>query len=383
MTDHEWDVAERDVLGTLDAFLAEDRRAAIATIIAVEGSAYRRPGAKMLVDEEGTGQGHITAGCIEDEVLALVESVLEADEPRIERYDLMEDDDIWGLGLGCNGIIDVLVEPISNAYQPLLHAYERRNPVGVISVIDGESENIPLGAKAFYEDGIVTEADSTIPEWLIEVVEEPASQLVEQGKADVVELSVGSNEARVFIDGIHPAPRLLVLGSGHDVGPVLELGKRNGFHVEVAGFRGGVDLAERFPIADATHATKPNALGESVELDDSTYAVVMSHNFIDDRFAVESLIDAGIPYIGLMGPRKRFEEMLDAFADEDREFEESELAQVYTPIGLDLGAGSPYGIATSIVAEILAVHHDRNPRHLKEREGPIHERASVNAPAID
>jgi xanthine dehydrogenase accessory factor len=377
------------VVDAMADLLDSDRRAVVATVVSVEGSAYRRPGAKMLIEEGGAGRGHITAGCLEDEVAALAEEILAADEPRIETYDLMEDDeDVWGLGVGCNGIIDVLLEPLDERYRPLVEAFEADEPVGVVTALGGDA---PLGARAYArgDDGGVEPADAAFPDWLAAAVEDPARRLVEAGKADAVTVETDAGTAEVFVDGVRPPPRLAVFGSGHDVGPVVDLAKKNGFRVTVAGFRGAVDLAQRFPAADEHVSTSPGRVAADVSLDGETYAVVMTHNFVDDRLAVDELLsadadaDAGaesaVPYVGLMGPRERFEEMLEAFEDEGRTFEEADLDRVYTPVGLNLGAGSPYGIATSIVAEVVAVHNDRDPVHLSEREGPIHDRVEIEA----
>lgn len=386
MSEHDWAVSERDVLDAIGAVRAADGRAAVATIVDVEGSAFRRPGAKMLVREDGSSHGLITAGCIEDEVMALVQDVIDADEPRIETYDLMEDDDVWGLGIGCNGIIDVLVEPLSASYDPLGSALEAREPVAVLTVLEGTAADgsaIPCGTRAYLRDGEVEPVDEAFADWIADGVVDPARSLLADGKATVLEVGEGDARARVFVDGLRPAPRLLVLGSGPDVGPVVDLGHKNGFRVDVVSFRGAVDVDERFPMADGTHSTTPADLHDAVALDDETYAVVMTHNFIDDRLALEQLVDAEVPYVGLMGPRDRFEEMLEEFADEGRSFVDDELDRIYTPIGLNLGSGSPYGIATSILAEVIAVHNDRPPVHLSEREGPIHDRPSVESPAAE
>jgi xanthine dehydrogenase accessory factor len=175
----------------------------------------------------------------------------------------------------------------------------------------------------------------------------------------------------------------VLFGSGHDVAPVVELAKRNGSQVTVVGYRGAADLEASFPRADETVAASAPQVADAVDLGTASYCVVMTHNFIDDRLTVEALIDAGVPYIGLMGPRERFEEMLEEFEAEGRTFTEAELETVYTPIGLDVGGGSPYQIATSIVAEVLAVANDREPRHLREREDHIHDRVSVGAVGED
>jgi len=376
MDNHNWGVSDAEVLASIRDLLAADRRAVVATVVDVEGSAYRRPGAKMIVDEEG-GRGHITAGCLEDEVFELADAVLDAGEPRVETYDLMDDeDDVWGLGVGCNGIIDVVLEPLDERYRPAVEAFEADEPVAVLTALGGDA---PLGARAYYRDGAVETASESFPAWLAEAVADPAAELLAGDASDTVTVETDDGRAEVFVDGLRPAPRLVVFGSGHDAGPVVELATKNGFRVTVVGFRGAVDLESRFPAADEHVRTAPARVGDAVDLDERTYAVVMTHNFVDDRLALDELLGTDVPYVGLMGPRERFEEMLDAFDEEGRTFAEDELDVLYTPVGLDLGSGSPYGIATSIVAEAVAVHNDRDPGHLREREGPIHDRTTVEA----
>ena len=381
MSEQDWSVPETEVLTSIRTLLDEGRDAVVATVVDVEGSAYRRPGAKMLVEEGGEGLGHITAGCLEDEVFELTADVLAAGEPRIETYDLMEDDDdVWGLGVGCNGIIDILLEPLDESYRPAVEAFEAGERVGAITVLAGDA---PMGAKAYFRNGSLEVHSEGFPDWLADAVAGPAEQLVADGASDSIDVETADGRAEVFVDGIEPTPDLLVFGSGHDVGPLVELGRKNDFRVTVVGFRGAADLEERFPHADEVIATSPAKVADAIETDPSTYAVVMTHNFIDDRLTVEALLDAGVPYVGLMGPHERFEEMLEEFEAEGRTFDAGELEAVYTPIGLDLGGATPYGIATSIVGEVLAVHNGREPKHLREREGTIHERVEVPEPSTD
>jgi xanthine dehydrogenase accessory factor len=368
----DWSVPETAVLDRAGDLLADDREAVLATVVDIEGSAYRRPGAKMLVTPDG-GVGSITAGCLEDEVQRIAETVLAEGHHRVETYDLMEDDDdVWGLGVGCNGIIDLLLEPLEESYEPAIKAHQGGDPVAVVTVLAGDAE----GERGYYRSAAGVRG---LPGWLADAVEAPAGALLDRGGADTFEVATGSGEATVFVDAVVPPPELVVVGSGHDVGPVVDLANRNGFRTTVLGFRGATDLEATFPAADRTVTSSPANLTDAVDVDESTYVVVMTHNFVDDRLAVEGLLDTPTPYVGLMGPRERFEEMLEAFAGEGRTFDEDGLAPLYTPVGLALGGGAPGQIATSIVAEVLAVHNDRAPRHLSTREGPIHDRIAVEA----
>jgi xanthine dehydrogenase accessory factor len=385
MTQSNWSVPETEVVQQIRDRLDGDGTDVLATIVDVEGNAYRRPGAKMLLDEGGAGVGSITAGCLEDELLSVGDRVRETGEPELVTYDLMNDDgeDVWGLGVGCNGVIEVLLEPLTETYRPAVEAFFGGRDVAVVTVLDSGGR-FEQGDRVYYypDTGSLVSPDGTDASgWPVESLADPAGELAARGKAGTVSLPDGGDELTVFVDGLAAPDELVVFGTGHDVRPVTEFATKNDFRVTVVGFRGAVDLAERFPEADRIVTTSPAAVGEDLELDDRTYAVVMTHNFVDDQLTVESLLDAGVPYVGVMGPRERFERMLEAFEADGRKFGEAELSTVYTPVGLDLGGGSPFQIAHSIVAEVLAVSNGRTPRHLKSREEPIHERVDVESDA--
>lgn len=374
MNENNWSVPQTDVLARAREAINEGSPAVLATIVAVEGSAYRRPGAKMLIEEDGAGVGTITAGCLEDEVQRLADEVLTTGEPVIKSYDLRPgEDDVWGLGVGCNGVIDILLEPLAGSIGAPIEAVADGDPVAIVTGLDGDIET---GTRSYYRvgsDGL----EGDLPDWVKSAVREPAEQLAARGKAETITVADGGREATVFVDGLKPPADFVVCGTGHDVGPMVELAKRNDFHVTVVSFRGGTDVADRFPLADETVTTSPSQLRESLSTDDSTYVVLSTHNFVDDRLALEELVGTDVPYLGLMGPRERFERMLEEFEAEGRTFDRDELANVYTPVGLDLGGGAPYQIATSVVAEVLAVHNGREPKHLKDREGSIHDRPDI------
>ncbi|WP_121820121.1 XdhC family protein [Halostella salina] len=372
MSESNWSVPETEVVQRIADRLDAEGTDVLATIVDVEGNAYRRPGAKMLLDAGGTGVGSITAGCLEHELRSAADRIRESGRPELVTYDLMDDDeeDVWGLGVGCNGVIDVLLEPLDATYRPAVDAFADGRDVAVVTVLDADRDGFQRGDRAYYypdTDRLERPDGSPAEGW--PSVADPAADLAERGRSGTVTVA----DVELFVDGLAAPSELVVFGTGHDVGPVTELAAKNDFRVTVVGFRGGVDIAERFPAADRTVTTSPGQVGEELALDDRTHAVVMTHNFVDDRLTVETLLASDAPYVGLMGPNERFEEMLDEFG----EFDESDLASLYTPIGLDLGGGSPYQIAHSIVAEVLAVANDRSPRHLREREGHIHERVDV------
>ena len=415
MTEIQWSLRETDVIQGADERIATDADDVLATVVAVDGNAYRRPGAKMLLAEDAD-VGTITAGCLEDELRSAAARVRETGDLEIVTYDMMDDDDVWGLGVGCNGVIEVLLEPLDETFLPAVEAFDGGRDVAILTVLSGDGERLVRGDRAYYDpdddrlftpdgrknderstdevtadgrstdevtaDGRSTDevtADGrTIDEWPTGSISNPASELARGGRSYVITLDAGGSSLRIFVDGLAARPEVVVFGSGHDVGPVTELAAKNDFRVTVVGFRGAVDLETQFPGADRTISTSPATIEADLELDDRTYAVVMTHNFIDDRLAVETLLEADVPYVGLMGPRERFEEMVAEFEAEGNPFVGEPIESVYTPVGLDLGGGTPYQIAHSIVAEVLAVSNERAPGHLRRREGHIHERVDVD-----
>lgn len=375
MSTNSWSVSEPAILDTVGSLIESDRSGMLATIVNVKGNAYRRPGAKLLVSSD-EHVGNVTAGCLEDEVVSLADDVLESGEPQIETFDLMENDDVWGLGIGCNGIIDMLVEPVDESYLPAVKAARGDENIAVMTVL--ESDELPKYARTIYRPSEGISGDD-LPAWVRSEIERVAESLLDDEQSQTVQIGDDEQSATVFVDSVVSPPDLVVCGTGLDVEPIADLAKKNGFNVTVIGFRGAAATEDAFPNADRVLSTSPANIRDAVSFDNRTYAVVMTHNFLDDRLTLDELAKTPAPYIGLMGPRNRFEEMLEDFEVEGRSFDQDELDRIYTPIGLDLGGGEPYQIAHSIIAEILAIHNDRTPLHLKSREGPIHERVEVES----
>jgi xanthine dehydrogenase accessory factor len=381
-TEQDWSVPAPVFRSQVKTGVDSDEAAVVATVADVSGNAYRRPGAKMLIDHMGAATGQLTAGCLADDIESLSEVVLDTGEPVIERYDLSSGDgDVWGLGVGCDGEVTVLLEPLSERYRPVAEAFADQRPIGAITVIADETGRFNAGTRMYYDPvedslqctdnstdgarsaGILTAVDG-------EKLLDSTRQLVETGRSAVITVGDG---CRVFVDGIVPLPELVIFGSGPDVQPVVVAATNAGFRVTVVGFRGGVDIGSRFPTAERTVTSAPGNVAETLDLTRRTHAVVMTHNFVDDQLTVEQLLSSPVPYVGILGPSDRFERLREAI---DVELMDS-LSKVYAPVGLDLGGGSPNQVAHSIVAELLAVANDTTPTHLRNRDGTIHERVDI------
>lgn len=370
-------VTDRDLHEHLRSLWAADAQAAIATIVGVEGSAYRRPGAKLVAPADSEPLGAITAGCLDGPIETLTTQARQSDTVTSERFDLTGEN--WGLGRGCNGVIDLIVEPLDDSIEPLLQALDRGSSAAVLTVTQSDDEAVPIGARTVLTNAGVTSGEdrAPVPADALSELQSTAEAAREAGSTTLASVSRGAGDLRVFIDGIQPAPELLLFGAQQDVNVIADFGVRAGFRVTVASPRGAQSNPEQFPQAHRVYATHPTEIASAVEIPERTYAVVLSHNLVDDRLALETLLtETAVPYIGLMGPRKRFEALQEEAGVDDRTFTEAELARISTPVGLNLGEGSLTGIGMSVVSEVLAVANDADGGRLSDHSGPIHPRSN-------
>lgn len=363
--DDPWSATKKDVREALRESGAE---ATVATVAAVEGSAYRRPGAKMLVTPAGVTTGAVTAGCLEDPIVDICGSVRRTGRSRTERFDLTESDETWGLGLGCNGVIDLLVEPRDDSWTPVLSALRDEDPITVVTVVESATETA-VGNRVVIsgEQTLAVPDREPIPSSCTRRAEETIEQVTGTGRTSTVSV----DDTTLLVDGLTPIPELLLFGSQSDLGPLVTLGSQAGFRVSVHSPRGGVDEST-IPHADDVRTDHPSTVAPGTA-DEHTYAVVMSHNLVDDRLAVETLLrETDVPYVGVMGPRDRFDRLHDGLVRDGVALTPAELERVAAPVGLDLGGSTPTDIALSIISEVVAVHNGREGGRLREQTGPIH-----------
>jgi xanthine/CO dehydrogenase XdhC/CoxF family maturation factor len=358
-----------EILARLAELTAAGSRAALATVVSISGSAYRRPGAKFLIEETGGTLGSVSGGCLEADVREVARGVLAANPPCLRHYSTGGDDDVvWGLGLGCNGMVDVFVQPATAG--PLAELAPRLRqllagdqPLALATVVDGGGPE--PGAMLALEPGGRVRGSLGAPELDRLAVERARAQLP-AGGSGVHELA----GRQVFIEVLPPPPHLLVCGAGEDARPLVAFAAEAGFRVTVYDHRPALLVAEHFPTAARLLEARPPA-ATALELPpaERSLAVVKTHSLGIDREWVRLLLAAGLPYVGVLGPRERTEGIL-------REIGAGESARhrVFGPVGLDIGADGPRQVAVSIVAELLAVVAYREPRHLCQREEAIHAR---------
>lgn len=348
---------------------------ALATIVAVKGSTYRRPGARLLVPEDGAPIGNISGGCLEGDVADMARLVMKEGRARLASWDLTADDDaVWGLGLGCNGAIEVFIEPAEKAAQvagALRMALDEERPISVVTVLGSARPTVQEGARIVVKPGGQTQGSLGDADTDAAGVAAGLERLALES-SEVRELTAG---VRAFVEVLEPPLRLLVCGAGHDAVPLVRAAAGLGWRVDVVDERPAFLNEERYPGASGFVLVEtPEQAGARAAVDSRTFAVVMTHNFLKDKEYVRSMLGTDAAYIGMLGPAARTERLLKELADEGTRASEADRDRIHGPAGLDLGGEGPEEIAQSIVAEIVAVKRGRAGGFLKERPGPIHDR---------
>lgn len=380
-------------------------RCALATVVSVEGSSYRCPGARMLVCEGGKSTGTISAGCLEADVIEHAKNVINAGAAKLLKYDTASttDEMAWGLGLGCNGVVRVLVEPLapkSLYMEALRHSYESDagdQPLAVATVYNyipsGSQPTTSEHAAATVKVGARLLIDESGEPGLENLSDEMLSLIQDDFRATAPSqwtgtraYHVGGDSVEVFIEKLLPPVQLVIFGAGHDALPIVELARRLGWQTEVVDPQQRAITSSRFEIADKVTLTAPELVGSRVTITPRTLTLLMSHNYSHDLELLKFLLASPAYYIGVMGPRKRTERMLSELStNEGSCFEEMDLPRLYSPVGLDIGANAPAEIALSIVAEMRAVLDGSRGGMLRERRGSIHDGAAQGkrAPLIE
>jgi xanthine dehydrogenase accessory factor len=352
----------REVLDFLARVGAAGKRAALATVVRVRGSAYRHEGAKLAVAEDGSTAGNVSGGCLEQDVREVARQVIRTGESQLRNYCSSADEiAAWDLGVGCEGQVDVCVEPAEARPRERL-LLDARRPFAVCTVMPGKGERPGKGKRLIVtSDG--ADGDLGLRDLNARATTR-ARELLETGESGIHEIAGRS----IFFDLLVPPPQLVVLGAGDDARSLVRFAAAVGFRVVVVDRRMGYLTAERFPDAAVLVPRAGDDLGEVLPLDAECYAVVMNHNFADDQAYLRALLKTPVGYVGMLGPRQRTERILRNLAAEGPVDE----GRVYGPVGLDIGTDGAEQVALAVIAEILAVRSGRRARSLRERRAAIH-----------
>ncbi|HEY5826643.1 MAG TPA: XdhC/CoxI family protein [Cyclobacteriaceae bacterium] len=346
------------------------RKAALATVVKVRGSSYRSPGARMLITDDGRWIGSISGGCLEGDALRKARQVMNDQKPITVTYDTNEESNQnLGINLGCNGIIDVLIEPAHASIKLFEQFIGSTEPLALATVFseDYRSDKLLINAD---QKGLYSFGDSG----LNQLVKKDLAELFLTKKSEAKKYSYKDKEIEVFIEFIQPSIKLILFGGGVDARPVSQLAKSLGWEVEVTDECVAHIAPVFFPAADKLSLCQREFVDRDFNITPYTACVLISHNYEYDRDVLKKLIGSETPYIGIMGPRKRFDKMVAEFSKQGIELSEQDLSRIYSPIGLDIGAEAPDEIALSVIAEIQSKFTSRTGGFLKDRNMPIHER---------
>jgi len=358
------------------------RKAALATVVKVRGSSYRSPGARMLIMDDGKWVGSISGGCLEGDALRKARQVMADKIPLTVTYDTREESNQnLGIGLGCNGVIDVLIEPVDphddkNSARFFESLLALNTPVALATVFFSASPDI-VGKKLLLTANEI-KLDTLSDRDLQQLIKPDLLQLFESKKSEAKKYNVDGKETEVFIELIQPSVSLIIFGGGFDARPVSQLAKSLGWDVTVTDECVAHIAPLFFPTADKLSLCQRSFIDRDFDITPYTACVLMSHNYEYDRDVLRKLIKTETPFIGILGPRKRFDKMLDEFHLEGIDLSPEDFHRIHSPIGLDIGAEAPDEIAVSIVAEIQSRFSNRSGGFLKYRNGPIHQRDATS-----
>jgi xanthine/CO dehydrogenase XdhC/CoxF family maturation factor len=354
-------------------------QAALATVVKVTGSAYRRPGARMLVTADGRTVGSVSGGCLERDAVNQARRVLQWHVPRVVTYDSMSDGDgVWEFKLGCNGIVDVLIEPLSctegaGCLRFLAHCLAHRQTAVVATIIAVEGRTkVQVGNRLLLSDQRPEIHDIMDDECAEALVSDSRCALAScTSRTNVYDMAACRVEA--FIEVIQPSVALVIFGAGHDAIPLIRFAKELGWHVTLVDPRPGYATRTRFLLADELIVCRPEEALARIKIDKRTVAAVMTHSVLHDAEALRALLPLPLRYIGLLGPKGRNRRLLNDAQENGLVVSDPGLARMYGPIGLDIGAETPEEIALAVVAEINAVLTGRVGGLSRNRRGSLHE----------
>lgn len=360
-----------DLLQAIDTAACQGEETILATVVKVEGSAYRRPGARMLIPIHGRTVGTVSGGCLEQDLAKKAWWLTDSGEPVVRRYSTGatedEDDEQSALtfGLGCNGTVFVMLERLrakspAPAIDLLRRVRDSQQPAAMATVIASSRD-----ASARVGDRLLSNTEGSLRNLqLNSAMRRGLHKTLMQKKSSIRLYSNTRGEVEVFFEYIAPPPRLVIIGAGHDAQPLARMAKLLDWHVSVIDSRSHFARAERFPQADAVILASLDNPFDLAPLIDGAAVAVMTHSYRQDRHWLGLALQAAPAYIGQLGPRERTERLLAQIG--------TSTSALHYPMGLDLGGDASQSVALAILAEMTAVMNQRQGGMLRNRGKPIH-----------
>jgi xanthine dehydrogenase accessory factor len=356
-----------DIVKAYDAAVLCNKKMALATVVKVVGSSYRRPGARMLVTEEGIITGAISGGCLEGDALRKSQLAIFEGKNRLEIYDTTDDEDNrLGVQLGCNGIVYILFEPIdvtqdNNPVKILRNIANKRREAVLVTLFDESKHGKQIGTCACFTNNDIQLAHQNMDL-------KAGAGIALQHQTNFIER--GAQGAALY-QYVAPNIQLVIAGAGNDVQPLVAMASLLGWDTIVADGRPAYATANRFPLAKKLLVTKPVGILSEIRIDARTAVVLMTHNYNYDLEVLKQLQATPCCYIGMLGPRSKLHNIQDELLQQGCVINEK---CVFGPVGLDIGAETAEEIALAVLAEIKAVFAGRKGGSLNKRDTEIHAR---------
>lgn len=359
-----------DIIRAYERAVKENKKTALATVVRVEGSSYRRPGARMLITEDGQLTGAISGGCLEGDALRKALSAIIQQETKLITYDTSDEEDAKiGVQLGCNGIVHILFEPVKadEVLNPVafLRELAKTREAAVLAVLFSHTSQNQKGTSLLYRKaGYLSKVSPAINE----AITQAAAGVMDSRKSGFEEIIIQGQPFMVFLELINPPVALVIAGAGNDAQPLAEIAYLVGWEVTIADGRPTHASFKRFPNAARVLVAKPHQLLSQLIIDEHTAFVLMTHNYNYDLEFLGYLLKTSAAYIGTLGPKKKLIRMLEELNEATTENK----ARIYGPVGLDIGAETAEEIAISVIAEIKSAFSGASAGFLKEKQKPIH-----------
>jgi xanthine dehydrogenase accessory factor len=368
----------REIVKAHKQAVYSNKRTALATVVHINGSSYRQPGARMLITEDGMLTGAISGGCLEGDALRKALLVIANTNPVVVTYDTSDEDDAKiGIGLGCNGIIQILIEPIIetdplNPVKLIEQLFSARAPAVLATLFSLEDRKSKAAGTRYLLQHNGSELSSLTDNDQLELLRQRSKAVIDKGESVVIPKMIGTRFDSLFFLALPPLS-VIIIGAGNDVIPLAAITHTMGWDTTIADGRTNYATAARFPTATRILVSKPSKVLDEIITDERTVFLLMTHNYNYDLELLKQLLNTPTKYIGILGPRKKTIKMLDEIHEESNmELTSAQLDKIHGPTGLDTGAENAEEIALSICAEINAVMNDKYGTKLRTKTEPIH-----------
>ena len=366
-----------DIIKAFKQAQSEGRKTALATVVHVEGSSYRRPGARMLIEDNGQLTGTISGGCLEGDALRKALLAINQRRNKLVTYNSIDEDDIeFGVQLGCNGIVHILFEPIDpeDANHPIAllekSFLQKKNAV-LVTLFSLKNFHGPQPGTCFYYDGEMIHHTVEDHNLAFKIKEDARSVLDNRTS---LHKTYNDDEWSAFVELIQPPVSLIIVGAGNDAIPLVEMASVLGWNITLVDGRSTHATRQRFPKATAIIVGKPEEAVKQVMTDERSFIVLMTHNYNYDVEMMRLMLQKNMRYIGALGPKKRLQRIMDELKDKGIIITDEQMKKIHGPVGLDIGAETAEEIALSILAEIKAVLEGRRGTSLRDKPEYIHVR---------